>query len=651
MHGSVTIRIPAPPPKHVSTASHPATADEHPSFRGAIALAALGVVYGDIGTSPLYAFRECLNPEHGVPFAPESVLGILSLIFWALMLVVTIKYVVFVLRADHDGEGGIMALQALARHAVQASRHAPALLPLVGAMGLVGTAMFYGDSIITPAISVLSAVEGLHVATPVFDPYVIPLTLVILIGLFVVQKLGTGKVGAVFGPVMVIWFAILAVLGITHIAAQPHVLLALSPTWAAKFLLAHPAQSLAVLGSVFLAVTGGEALYADMGHFGARAIRQAWFFVALPALVLNYFGQGALVLSDPSAIDNPFFRLLPSWGVVPMVALASVATVIASQAVISGAFSLTAQAMRMGYLPRLTIVQTSGAAIGQIYMPAVNWLLAAGVVALVLGFRSSSALSSAYGIAVSVTMVTTTFLAALVALRLWGWNAAAVLAGSTVFMAIDSLFMVANSLKIADGGWLPLAVAAVVMFVFTTWSKGRTLVHELAASDRIELAPFVESLVQDPPHRARGTAVFLTSDPDYVPHALLHNLKHNQVIHQRVIVLRVEGTDSPRVHAGERIAAEDLGHGFWKVTARHGFMETPDVPELMKILSYQRAIPIESMSTSYFTSRETVATGHLKRMTRARQAVFVWLHRNSSRSSDYFGLPPNRVVEFGRRPT
>jgi KUP system potassium uptake protein len=634
----------------MSSSTSSATGEIPLALKPALALAALGVVYGDIGTSPLYALRECLSPAHGVAPTPEAVLGLLSLIFWALTLVVTLKYVVFVLRADLDGEGGIMALQALARHAVIDSKAPAWLLTLVGAMGLTGAAMFYGDSLITPAISVLSAVEGLDVATPFFDPYVIPLTLVILVGLFVVQKLGTGAVGKVFGPVMLLWFAALALLGLQHIAAQPRVLRALDPSWAVSFLVAHPAQSLPVLGSVFLAVTGGEALYADMGHFGARAIRQAWFFVALPALVLNYFGQGALVLADPSAIDNPFYRLLPSWGVVPMVVLAAIATVIASQAVISGAFSLTAQAMRMGYLPRLRIVQTSGQSMGQIYLPAVNWLLMLGVVALVIGFRSSSALSSAYGIAVSVTMVTTTVLAALVARRLWGWNRFAVAAGSLVFLAVDTLFLFANSLKVADGGWLPLLVAALVMGLFTTWSRGRTLVREMSAADQVPLDDFVQVLLRDPPHRVNGTAVFLTSEPQFVPHSLLHNLKHNQVLHQRVIVLQVLSTDSPRIDAAHRLSVTELGGGFWRVTVRHGFMEEPDVPEFMKLLTYQKGIPTESMSTSYFVSRETVATGHLKSMTRARQAIFAWLHRNSSRSSDYFHLPANRVVEFGRRP-
>jgi len=621
-----------------------------PRAGAGLALAALGVVYGDIGTSPLYALRECLNPAHGVALTPAAVLGLLSLVFWSLTLVVTLKYVVFVLRADHDGEGGILALQALARHAVQQDDGRAWVLGLVAALGLTGAAMFYGDSLITPAISVLSAVEGLHVATPVFDAYVVPLTLAILVALFLVQRFGTGAVGKVFGPVMVLWFLTIAALGLQQVLRTPRVLQALDPLWALSFLREHQAQSLAVLGSVFLAVTGGEALYADMGHFGARAIRQAWFFLALPALVLNYFGQGALVLQDASAIDNPFFRLLPAWGVVPMVVLASAATIIASQAVISGAFSLTAQAMRMNYVPRQRIVQTSGEAMGQVYLPAVNWLLMLGVVALVLGFRSSSALSAAYGIAVSVTMVTTTALAAIVARRLWHWPRWGVAAGALLFLSIDLLFVVANSLKIAEGGWLPLVVAAIVLGVFTTWARGRRLVHELSRADQVGLREFVATLLRDPPHRVRGTAVFLTAEPEYVPHALLHNLKHNQVLHERVVVLQVEATDTPRVEPGQRITAVELGGGFWQVRVRHGFMEAPDVPEFMRLLTYQRGIPAETMTTSYFVSRETVATGHLGAMSRPRQAVFAWLHRNSSRASDYFRLPQNRVVEFGRRP-
>ncbi|MBI2772167.1 MAG: potassium transporter Kup [Burkholderiales bacterium] len=629
----------------------PGSNDPASSARAALTLAALGVVYGDIGTSPLYAFKECLSPAHGVVLNAASVLGLLSLVFWALMLVVTLKYVVFVLRADHDGEGGILALQALAKHAVGGQAGHPAVLAALGALGLTGAAMFYGDSLITPAVSVLSAVEGLNVVTPVFDKYVVPLTVAILIGLFAVQRHGTGLVGKVFGPVMLLWFGVLAWLGLQQIARSPEVLQAINPVWAVGFLTDHPGQSLAVLGSVFLAVTGGEALYADMGHFGASAIRRAWFFVALPALVLNYFGQGALVLHDATAIDNPFFHMVPTWGVMPMVVLASAATVIASQAVISGAFSLTAQAMRMGYLPRLRVVQTSGDAMGQVYLPVVNWLLMGGVLALVVGFGTSTALSAAYGIAVSLTMVTTTLLATVVALRLWRWNPVAVAIGGGALLAVDLVFVVGNSLKVAEGGWVPLAIAALVLVLFTTWARGRSISRRAAQADRIDLAPFVESLGAQPPHRVRGTAVFLTSEPDSVPHALLHNLKHNQVLHERVLVLQVEAIDTPRAEAADKLRVRGLGHGFWQVTARHGFMERPDVPEFMKLLAYQKGIDTSVMSTSYFTSRENVGTGRLPGLGWARQVLFAWLHRNAGRASDYFGLPSNRVVEMGRRAT
>ncbi|WGT66510.1 potassium transporter Kup [Variovorax paradoxus] len=612
-------------------------------------IAALGVVFGDIGTSPLYAFKETLNPEHGVAFTPGAVLGLLSLIFWGLMFVVTLKYVVFVLRADHDGEGGILALQALARSAVAGPQARPWMWNVIGVLGLVGAAMFYGDSLITPAISVLSAVEGLEVQAPVLQRAVIPITMLILLGLFAVQRKGTGVVGKVFGPVMLLWFAVLALAGGWQVLQQPQVLAALDPRWAVGFLVEHRAQSLAVLGAVFLAFTGGEALYADMGHFGARPIRLAWLFIALPGLVLNYFGQGALVLANPAAVDNPFFRLFPSWGVVPMVVLAAMATVIASQAVISGAFSLTAHAMRMGYLPRMRVVQTSGAAIGQIYVPTVNWLLMVGVLLLVLGFRSSAALSAAYGIAVSITMVTTTLLAGIVAWGLWRWNRAAVLLGVVAFALVDLTFVVANSLKVAEGGWLTLAVAAGVMVLFTTWAKGRRLGLEAAAAESLPLKAFFESLALHMPHRVSGTAVFLNADATSVPHALLHNLKHNQVLHEQVIVLRVLACDTPRVEARMRIEAECLMKGIWVFTARHGFMERPDVPEFIRILAYQKALAIDSMKTSYFVSRASVGEENLPGMNPVRRALFGWLQRNAGRASDYFEIPGNRLVEMGQR--
>ena len=612
-------------------------------------IGALGVVFGDIGTSPLYAFKETLNPEHGVAFTPDAVLGLLSLIFWGLMFVVTLKYVVFVLRADHDGEGGILALQALARSATAGPRARPWVWNAIGVLGLVGAAMFYGDTLITPAISVLSAVEGLEVQAPVLQRVVIPITIVILVGLFAVQRKGTGVVGKVFGPVMLLWFVVLALAGGWQVLQNPQVLAALHPGRAVGFLVEHRVQSLAVLGAVFLAFTGGEALYADMGHFGARPIRLAWLFVALPGLVLNYFGQGALVLANPAAVDNPFFRLFPSWGVVPMVVLAAMATVIASQAVISGAFSLTAHAMRMGYLPRMRVVQTSGSAIGQIYVPTVNWLLMVGVLLLVLGFRSSGALSAAYGIAVSITMVTTTLLAGIVAWGLWRWNRVAVVLGVVAFAVVDLTFVVANSLKVAEGGWLTLAVAVGVMVLFTTWAKGRRLGLEAAAAESLPLKPFFESLALHMPHRVSGTAVFLNADAASVPHALLHNLKHNQVLHEQVIVLRVLACDTPRVEARTRIEAESLMKGIWVVTARHGFMERPDVPEFIRILAYQKALAIDSMKTSYFVSRASVGEENLPGLNPVRRALFGWLQRNAGRASDYFEIPGNRLVEMGQR--
>lgn len=615
----------------------------------ALTIAALGVVFGDIGTSVLYAFKETLNPEHGVALAPASVLGLLSLIFWGLMVVVTLKYVVFVLRADYDGEGGILALQALARRALPVQTSHPRIWKGLGFLGLVGAAMFYGDCAITPAISVLSAVEGLEVQAPQLERFVLPITIGILLGLFAVQRKGTEKVGKIFGPVMLLWFAVLAISGLWQIIQEPRILQALDPRHALGFLWSHKPQALSVLGAVFLAFTGGEALYADMGHFGARPIRQAWLFVALPSLVLNYFGQGALVLTDPAAIDNPFYRLFPAWAVIPMVVLAAMATVIASQAVLSGAFSLTAQAIRMGYLPRMRVVQTSDNAIGQIYLPAINWILMVAVIILVVRFGSSSALSAAYGIAVSITMVTTTLLAGVVAFGLWRWNRLAVVAGVIVFAAIDLAFVTANSLKIHEGGWLTLAIAGVVMAIFTTWAKGRRLGLALVEEDQIPLEPFVESLAAHVPHRVPGTAVFLHGSETSVPYALLHNLKHNHVLHEQVLIMVVRAMPVPRVDARDRIVARQLDLGIWTVIAHHGFMETPNVPEFVRVFAYQNGAACDSMTTSYFISRASLVAGDLPGMSKPRQALFAWLQRNASRASDHFLLPGNRVVEMGQR--
>lgn len=611
----------------------------------ALVLGAIGIVYGDIGTSVLYAIKEIFGHGH-VPFTIENVYGMLSMIFWTMTIIVSLKYVVLVLRADNEGEGGLVAMLALASRAVADK---PRLRNGMLALGIFGTALFYGDGVITPAISVLSAVEGLEVVSPHFTGYVIPITLVVLFCLFAVQKRGTAGIGRFFGPITLTWFGVLALLGVAQILTHPEILKAVSPHYMLRFIWDNPGTSFIILGATVLCVTGAEALYADMGHFGKGPIRIAWFSVVMPALVLNYFGQGALVLADPQAVDNPFFRLFPSWALLPVVGLAAMATVIASQAVISGAFSLTAQAMRLGYLPRMRVVQTSGESIGQVYVPVINWLLMVGVLLLVLGFRSSSALSAAYGIAVSITMVTTTLLAGLVAWRLWHWNRVAVLLGVIVFVGVDLAFVVANTLKVADGGWLTLAVAVVAMVLFSTWAKGVRLTRAELVAELIPLPDFVDSLVLEMPFRARGTAVFLTADALSVPHALLHNLHHNQVLHEQVFVMQMLACETPRVPARERIEAQNLGHGIWAVKVRYGFMEPPNVPEFVRMLAYQKGLAVESMATSYFISRASLGRRRLPAFSGMRQALFSWLQRNAGRASDYFHLPENRLVEMGQR--
>jgi KUP system potassium uptake protein len=617
------------------------------------------VVYGDIGTSPLYALKESFNPAHGVVLNLASILGILSLLVWTLTGVVTLKYIVLILRADNAGEGGILALQALARRALGVSSSAgkaqraatpllQTLLVCVGGIGLLGATMFYGDALITPAISVLSAIEGLEVATPAFKPYVLPITVAILVVLFSVQRLGTAKVGSYFGPVMVVWFGTLGALGIYQIAQQPQVLLALNPAYALAYVLAHPGVAFVVMGSVFLAVTGAEALYADMGHFGVRAVRLAWLWVAMPALVLNYFGQGALLLSDPSALENPLYRMLPSWGIIPMVVLAAAATVVASQATISGAYSLTVQAISLGYLPRLKIVQTSSDSVGQIYLPSINWAMLAGVLVLVLSFGSSSNLSAAYGIAISVTMLCTSLLFGVVAWRLWAWPLWAVVPLLALMLVVDSVFMVSNVAKIAQGGWMPIVVATILMLIMGTWARALRLRARNIEASGIELAPFVASLVQHPPHRVKGTAVFLTSDPHLVPHALLHNLKHNQVLHERVVILNMVASDLPRVDPGQRLEVAILDGGFWTVRVHTGFTERSDVREAMKLLSYQKGIDATDMNTTYFLSRSSPPRSRMQGFWPGQRSLFGLMQRNAGRAADFYQLPDNRTVEFGR---
>ncbi len=609
-----------------------------------LVLGALGVVFGDIGTSPLYALKECFNPEHGIALTPANVHGILSLLFWTMTLVVSLKYVMFVLRADNDGEGGILSLVALAIRGVSDGRRRWTLMIL----GVFGAAMFYGDAMITPAISVLSAVEGLEVATPVFSHAIIPVTIVILTGLFVIQYRGTGSVGSLFGPVIVAWFVALAAAGLYRIADNPSILQALDPLKAAAFLADNPVAGFLVLGSVFLVITGGEALYADMGHFGARPIRLAWFGLVMPALLLNYFGQGAFVLADPSGIRNPFYLMLPPWAVLPMVVLATAATVIASQAVISGAYSLTRQAIQLGYIPRMKIEHTSARAMGQIYLPFVNWALFVAVVLLVLGFRSSSALASAYGIAVASTMVITTVLMVVVSRRVWGWSRVAALSLFGAFALIDLAFLVANGFKIADGGWFPLLVGGALFTLLVTWNRGRILLNRRLAEQGIPLEPFLESLALGPPQRVPGTAIFMTGSTSTVPSALLHNLKHNKVLHERVVFLTVVAHDVPFVPVEDRIQLKDLGNGFWRAEAWYGFKEQPDVQDILAACTARYRLAFDPMETSYFLSRETiVCAGERPGMVTWRDHLFAWMSRNATRATDFFNIPINRVVELG----
>jgi len=605
-----------------------------------LALAALGIVYGDIGTSPLYAIKEVFAGAHPLPITPANILGILSLVFWSLMIVVSIKYVVFVLRADNRGEGGIMALMALALRKVGGTR-GPAAIMLAG---MAGAALFYGDGVITPAISVLSAVEGLEVATPVLKPYVIPVTILVLTVLFAFQRHGTGGIGALFGPVVCVWFAVLALLGIVNIATEPSVLGALNPLQALDFFRSDPMLGFLALGGVFLVVTGSEALYADMGHFGRRPIQLAWFLVVLPALVLNYFGQGALLIHDPSAIENPFYRMAPAWAIYPLVAIATAATVIASQAVISGAFSITREAIQLGYAPRMEVQHTSEKEIGQIFMPAVNWALFAAIVALVLGFRSSTSLAAAYGIAVTGTMVITTLLAFVVVRRLWGWGWFRSGLVISLFLTIDLVFFAANATKIADGGWFPLVFGLGVFMLLSTWRRGRELMRARLQREDIALEPFLQNLGSVT--RVPGTAVFLTSNPDAVPRALMHNLKHNMVLHRRVVLLTVRVGDIPHVPESERIEVQALPNDFHRVLVHYGFKDDPDLPKALALCA-AHDLPIDPMQVSYFLGRETLIPRAQSEMPLWREKIFIAMFRNAGSAASFFKIPPNRVVEMG----
>ena len=614
-----------------------------------LTVTAIGVVYGDIGTSPLYALRECFKPEYGIAPTPSNVYGILSLITWALTLVVSVKYIVFVMRADNSGEGGILAMLALIIHTPTAHKRWRAILI---SLGLVGAALLYGDGVITPAITVLGAMEGLLVVSPSFARFVIPATMVVLIVLFAFQRLGTGKVGAAFGPMMIVWFGAIAALGAMEILKEPRILAALNPWYAAQFMYTRGWTGFLILGAVVLAVTGAEALYADMGQIGKRPIRLAWFFLVFPCLLLNYFGQGALILRDPVAVENPFYRLAPAMLLYPLIAVATVAATIASQALISGAFSLTHQCIQLGYSPRMTIVHTSAREAGQIYLPAVNHVLMVGCLVVVIGFRSSSALGAAYGIAVTGTMAITSLLFVVVAVNRWHWPRWQALALGSVFLAVDVGFLGANSLKIANGGWVPLAIAAALFTLMTTWKRGRQILGERLKEITVPIEAFLGSLHKESAPRVKGTAVFMSPESGGAPEVLLHHLKHNKVLHERVILLSIETAGVPEVRNEERITVEPKESGFLSVVARYGFMESPDVKEIMELLRRQ-GVPSQPLEISYYLGRQLLiplgqpwkAGGLTMRLWRKR--LFALMARNSRSAAEFFHLPPNRVVELG----
>jgi len=610
-----------------------------------LTLGSIGVVYGDIGTSPLYALREAVAAAASAgTLTREAVLGVLSLILWALIIIVTLKYVLILLRADNKGEGGTLALMALAQRALGKSAG------IVVLCGIISAALFYGDAVITPALSVLSAIEGLKVATPTFEPFIVPLTVVILLALFALQSRGTARVATFFGPIMTLWFVAIAIPGIAFVAGNPEVLLSFNPAHAAVFLASHGVIGLVTLGAVFLAVTGAEALYADLGHFGRKPIQTAWVALVLPALAVNYLGQGALVLTDPKAIENPFFRLYPEWALIPMVVLATVATVIASQAVISGAYSLSQQAIQLGLLPRLEIRHTSEAHYGQIYMPRVNFYLLIGVLFLVMMFRSSSALASAYGIAVTGTMVVTGIMAFIVIWKVWHWSPLAAAALMAPFVFIDLSFLGANLLKVYEGGWVPLVLAAGVMVVMYTWRRGSRLLFEKTRRQEISLENLVHMLERKPPTRVPGTAVFFTSTPDSAPTALMHSLKHYKVLHEHNVILTIETADTPRVDPAERVRMEPVGDTFARVVLRFGFMETPNVPKALAIarkLGWQ----FDIMSTSFFLSRRALKPAVHSGMPRWQDRLFIMLTRIANDATDYFQIPTGRVVEVGTQVT
>ena len=614
------------------------------SSLAALTLGAIGVVYGDIGTSVLYSVKEVFGSGH-VPFTEENVYGILSIFFWTLTVIVSLKYVTLVLRADNNGEGGLVAMLALASRSV-ADR--PQLRKVLLIIGIFGTCLFYGDGVITPAISVLSAVEGLEVVSPAFKRYVIPLTLVILFGLFAVQKKGTTGIGKFFGPITLVWFAVIAVLGISQIATNPAILLAVLPHHALGFTYHNPHITFIILGAVVLCVTGGEALYADMGHFGKKPIRVAWFSVVMPALTLNYFGQGALLLKNPEAVKNPFFLMAPDWALIPLVVLATMATVIASQALISGAFSVTKQVIQLGYLPRLNIVHTSVRETGQIYIPLVNWGLFVAIVFAVVMFKSSSNLAAAYGIAVCTDMLITTILTFFVVRYAWKYPLWLCIASTGYFFVVDFAFFASNLMKLLDGGWFPLAIGGAIFLLMITWKDGRRLMHEAQSVDSLDLKSFLESIFVSPPARVDGTAVFLTSEVGSVPNAMLHNLKHNKVLHEHNLFVTVRSHEVPWIPLGKRADIDGLGHNCWQIVLNYGFKNDPDVPKALEQIK-DRGCEFEPMSTSYFLSRDSIIPTVGGGMAIWREKLFAQMHRNASAAADFLNLPNNSVVEMGSK--
>ena len=613
-------------------------------YLAGLSLAALGVVYGDIGTSPLYAMREAFHGVHAIPVTQGNVFGVLSLIFWSLMLIVTIKYHLVIIRADNKGEGGVLALMAL----VQGSRLARGLAPrrIMIVLGIFGAALLYADGALTPAISVLSAVEGLVVATPAFASWVLPITLGILVGLFLIQKRGTAKIGMIFGPVMLVWFATLALLGLGHIITHPSILAAASPHHAVRFFAEDPRRGFLVLGAVFLVVTGGEALYADLGHFGHTAIQWAWFTVPLPSLVLNYFGQGALLMQHPDAAVNPFYLLAPSWALYPLIILATAAAIIASQAVISGAFSLTRQAVQLGYAPRMEIEHTSSREIGQIYVPAVNWALMILTLALVLGFGSSSNLAGAYGVALATLMALTTVMFYVMSREVWGWSFAKAASICGVFLIVDLTFLGANALKIWHGGWVPLAIAMGLFLLMSTWKRGREILAKRMMEKTVPLKLLLADLAAEPPVRVPGTAVFMYGSPDGTPPALVHNLAHNKVLHEKIVFLTVITEDVPHVGAAERVTVKRAGKGFHSVVARYGFMEDPNINEVLEACK-RNQLDISIEGTTFFLGRETLIASDRPGMAIWRERLFAFMTRNAQRATAFFKIPTNQVFEVG----